>query len=142
MDFNAFDSRSAADEGRPLHICHPATGEPMMDGETPCIVTVLGIEGRIAQAAAKEAAKLPKLKDDATIEEFHDRLCFHAEKLITGFPSGINRGDRAAAREDARWFLDLQMANPADRGKGRSFVEQVLGFSSDRAAYLGKLDAA
>lgn len=141
MDFSAFDTRSAADEGRPLHLDHPVTGEKMMDGDRPCIVTVLGMEGRIAQAAAKEAAKLPKLADDATIEDYHARLCLTAEKLVTGF-SGVDRGDRPADRSDVRWFLDLQMANPAQGGRGRSFVEQVLRFSGDRAAYLGKPDAA
>ena len=142
MDFTQFDSRSAADEGRPLHIKHPATGEPMQNEDgTPCLVFVLGIEGRIAQAAAKDAAKLDKLPDDATTEEWHERLCLTAEKLITGF-TGINRGQQPATRADARWFLDLQMANPLSRGKGRSFVEQVLQFSGDRASYLGKPEAA
>lgn len=138
MDFSQFDSRSAADEGRPLHICHPATGEPMQNEDgTPCLVHVLGMEGRIAQAAAKEAAKLPKLSDDATVEEWHERLCLTAEKLITGF-AGVRRGDRPATAADARWFLDLQMANPMERGEGRSFVEQVLRFSGSRGEYLGK----
>lgn len=137
MDFTQLDSRSAADEGRPLHITHPGTGEPMMDGDTPCIVYVLGTEGRIAQGIAKEAAKLPKLAEDATMEDWHERLCQTAERLITRF-SGIDRGDRPATRQDAAWFLNLNLANPANLGKGRSFVEQVLRFSGDRSAYLGK----
>lgn len=142
MDFSAFDSRTAADEGRPLHLDHPVTGEKMMDGDRPCIVYVLGIEGRIAQVAAKEAAKLPKLDpEQATVGEWHDRLCMAAEGLITGF-SAIDRGDRLATKEDARWFLDLQMANPSQGGAGRSFVEQVLRFSGSRAAYLGESAAA
>lgn len=142
MDFNQFDSRSAADEGRPMLVTHPATGAFMTNEDgTHCLVHVLGIEGRIAQAAGKEAAKLPKLGEDATIEEWHERLCMSAEKLITGF-SGINRGSAPATKADVRWFLDLQMANPLDRGAGRSFVEQVLRFSGSRAEYLGKPDAA
>lgn len=142
MDFSQFDSRGAADEGRPLHIKHPGTGELMANEDgSPCIVHVLGIEGRIAQAAAKDAAKLPKLSDDATVEDYHERLCQTAERLVTGF-AGVSRGDKAATKADVRWFLDLQMANPLERGYGRSFVEQVLQFSGTRASYLGKFEAA
>lgn len=142
MDFSQFDSRSAADEGRPMHVAHPATGAPMLnDDGTPCLVHVLGVEGKIAQAAFKAAAKMEKLPDDASIEEWHERLCLTAEKLITGF-TNIDRGDRPATKADVRWFLDLQMANPMERGQGKSFVEQVLRFSGSRGEYLGKSAAA
>ncbi|WP_313349384.1 hypothetical protein [Paracoccus sp. (in: a-proteobacteria)] len=141
MDFTSFDSRSVADEGRPLHLKHPATGEPLFDGEAPCVVHVLGTEGRIAQEAFRDAAKLPKLADDTTMEEYHARLCITARKLIVGF-ANVDRGDRPATPADADWFLGLNMTNPVSRGKGRSFAEQVLAFSGDRGEYLGKPEAS
>lgn len=136
MDFNAFDSRSTANEGRPLHLKHPVTGEPMFDGDAPCRVIVLGTEGRVAQDAFREAAKLPKLPDNAAQEDYHSRLCVTARKIIVGFEN-IDRGDRAATVADADWFLGLNISNPL-RGPGRSFVEQVLSFAGDRGEFLGK----
>ncbi|MFD2439737.1 hypothetical protein ACFSS8_05955 [Paracoccus kondratievae] len=143
MDFTAFDSRTVADEGRPLHLRHPATGELLWDDggpadpenpdegrSRPCIVYVLGTEGRIAQEAFREAAKLPKLGEDATQEDYHERLCVTARKLIVGFEN-VDRGDRPATAADTDWFLGLNISNPL-RGKGRSFAEQVLAFAGDR----------
>lgn len=153
MDFTAFDSRTVADEGRPLHLRHPATGELLWDDggpadpenpdegrSRPCIVYVLGTEGRIAQEAFREAAKLPKLGEDATQEDYHERLCVTARKLIVGFEN-VDRGDRPATAADTDWFLGLNISNPL-RGKGRSFAEQVLAFAGDRGAYLGKPEAS
>lgn len=150
MDFTNFDSRVVADEGRPLHLRHPATDELLYDDdgpqydadggevprERPCVVHVLGTEGRVAQEAFREAAKLPKLPEDATQADYHERLCVTARKLIVGF-NGVERGDRPATAADADWFLGLNISNPL-RGKGRSFAEQVLAFAADRGSYLGK----
>lgn len=142
MDFNAFDARGAADEGRPLHVVHPLTGEKLFDGDKPCIVMVLGMEGRTAQAAAKGLSDKDKLGEKATLNDLHERLCDMAAPLVVGF-SGINNGERAAvAPQDVHWFLDLQIADPLQEGKGRSFVEQVLNFARDRANYLGEFVAA
>lgn len=153
MDFNSFDSRSVADEGRPLHLTNPGTGALLWDDEgpsdpdnpdkgrsNPCTVYVYGAEGRIAQEAFRETAKLPKLADVATQAEYHERLCETARKLIAGFEN-VERGDRPAGVADADWFLGLNISNPA-RGKGRSFAEQVLAFSGSRGEYLGKPAAA
>ncbi|MFC3169221.1 hypothetical protein [Paracoccus fontiphilus] len=155
MDFTSFDSRSVADEGRPLHLRHPSTGELLWDDqgphldddgaevprEKPCLVYVLGTEGRVAQEAFREAAKLPKLPDDATMQDYHDRLCVTARKLVVGFEN-VDRNTRAATMADVDWFLALNVSNPVARGKGRSFAEQVLAFSNDRSAFLGKPEAS
>lgn len=154
MDFNGFDSRSVADEGRPLHLTSPGTGALLWDDggpadpenpdegrSKPCIVFVYGFEGKVAQDASREAAKLPKLADDATTEDYHERLCFTARKLIAGFDN-VDRGNRPATVGDADWFLGLNLSNPMLKGRGRSFAEQVLAFAGDRGAYLGKPGAA
>lgn len=155
MDFNSFDSRTAADEGRPLHFTHPDTGELLWDDggpqfdeagnelprSRPCIAHVLGTEGRRAQEIGRETAKLPALPDEATLEDYHARLCATARQLVTGFDN-IDRGERPATAADVDWVLGLNLANPAHRGKGRSFVEQILTFSGSRGHYLGKSGAA
>lgn len=140
MDLTSLDSRTAADEGRPLHLKHPVTGEPMMDGENPSVVYVLGAEGKMAQQIAREVIAMPKLTD-AAAEDLHERLCASAERLITGF-SGLYRAGRPLNMADVTWFLRLQIANPLGSTRGLSFVEQVLNFSGSRAEYLGKPDAA
>lgn len=139
MDFSAFDSCLAADEGRHLQLRHPATDELLTDRETgePCVVLVFGMEGSIAQAQLDEMAKLPKMADNAAMSELHNRFVMQAQKLVGGFVSGINRGKRPAkAPEDVLWFLNLQKVNPIY--KGRSFVEQILLFSAQREEYLKK----
>lgn len=153
MDFTSFDSRSVADEGRPLHLRHPATGALLWDDdgpadpdkpdegrERPCLVYVLGAEGRIAQGVFREVGKLEKLPDGATQEDYHARLCITARQLIVGFEN-IERGDRPATVSDTDWFLALNISNPM-RGAGRSFAEQVLAFTGDRGQFLGKPVAA
>lgn len=140
MDLSQFNSRANADEARPLHLRHPATGELLMDGEEPSLVFVLGNEGRIAQSVAREVNKLEPLGDDATKEDVHGRLCATASQLITGF-SGLYRNGRPLTKDDIEWFLWLNMSDPFERG-GLSFAQQVLSFSGSRANYLGKSGAA
>jgi len=140
MDFSAFDSRAAAEKGRELHLEHPATAEPIYDGENPCIVIVRGTESREAQAAL---AKLRKIKmaegdekaDEASLEDMHQRLVETATPLVIGFKN-INRGDKPAeAPKDVGWFLNLQLINGVE-GE-RSFVEQVVNYATKRSHFLG-----
>ncbi|WP_312526702.1 hypothetical protein [Paracoccus sp. (in: a-proteobacteria)] len=154
MDFNNFDSRTAADEGRPMHIKHPATGELMWNDDgpkhdddgnelprsNPCRVYVYGTEGNVAQEAFREAAKLDKLDDAATMADYHERLCVTARKLVAGFEN-VNNGDRPATVGDAAWFLNLNTSSPLKGREGQSFAEQVLQFSGTRGQYLGKPEA-
>lgn len=135
MDFSQFDSRTAAETPRALHLIHPATGEPLFDGKKPCEVLVIGAESREAQAAIRKAQKA-KLKgdDDKSLEDVHAGLVAAARPLIKGF-NNVARGDRPATAEDAEWFLNLNIITGRD-GE-RSFVEQVMAFATSRANYLG-----
>ncbi len=142
MDFTQFDSRTAAETPRPLHLLHPATGAPLYDGDKPCEVLVIGTESRSAQAAIR-AAQRAKLKgdkaEDRSIEDVHADLVAQAKPLIRGFNS-VARGDKAATAEDAEWFLNLNMVT--GRTGERSFVEQVMAFATSRANFLGNASAA
>ena len=139
MDFTAFDSRAAAEQGRELHLQHPATAEPIFDGDKPCIVIIRGTESREAQAALAKIRKMKvaedKEADEASLEDMHGRLVETAMPLVIGFKN-INRGDKpATAPDDVEWFLNLQLINGIE-GE-RSFVEQVVNYATKRSNFLG-----
>jgi len=136
MDFNQFDSRAAAETPRELHLKHPVTGEPMFDGDKPCIALVLGSESRTVQTATRAKAKAA-LSDKPGDKDIGDDLAATAKPLITGFKN-ISRGNKPATLEDVDWFLGLQIPN----GNELSFVEQVITFATDRAKFLGNVSAA
>jgi len=116
MDFNTFDSRAAAEVAGRLHLAHPATGELLYADdkrEKPCIVLVLGTEGRTAQEAlrARRKTKLVAAKKDdgrETLDELHAEMVDRAKPLIAGFEN-VSRGEAPASSADAEWFLNLQM---------------------------------
>lgn len=145
MDFTNLDSRAGGEAGAPLHILHPATGEPMMDGDKPCLVHVTGAEAPSFQAASKllNAAKMKadETDDQKTLEDLHFEVVSRAKALITGFEN-IDNGDKPATAE---WFLNLQMLDFKAAQKGvddLSFVSQVIAFANDRANYLGNVSPA
>lgn len=140
MDFSTFDSRAAAELGRELHIKHPATGEPIYDGDKPCVVIVRGTESRKAQAALSKVRKAKMDGEEenlsaATIEDMHAKLVETAKPLVVGFKN-INRGDEPAkAPKDVDWFLNLQLINGIEGEQ--SFVEQIVAFATKRSNFLG-----
>lgn len=160
MDFNKFDARAAADEGRPLHVRHPVTGLPMYDDDDdashdngkPCIVYVRGAEGKETQTlihAALEEIRGSEPEPEnggkkrRSAEDTHREVVALSKPLITGFEN-IHRGDKeAVAPKDCEWFLNLQMSRDQFDGRtgraleGLSFGEQVLAFAQERANFLG-----
>jgi len=163
MDFGVFDSRGAADKGRPLHLLHPSSALPLYnsadrpfeDNGLPCTVLVRGTEGRDTQRAVTDVLKrIREAKDEAapedegegkklsqSREELHDELVRLAIPLVAGFEN-VDRGDSPArVPEDVEWFLNLQLSSGAPglfgNSEGRSFVEQVVDYSVNRAHYLG-----
>lgn len=147
MDFNTFDSRTAAEKGAELHLRHPATGELLFadkDDKKPCIVTVLGSESPSVRDAVREAQKARAKSKEAdqdtnTLDGLNDSICEGAKRLITGFKN-INRGDKPATKTDIDWFLGLNMM--IGREEEKSFAEQVVGFATSRGNYLGNASAA
>lgn len=142
MDFGQFDSRGASDLGRPYHLKNPATGEPMFDGESPCVVLVRGVEGRDTQEALRkiDAARMTDSSDKPTIDEIDAGIKARAAALVGGFVSGIHRGKaKAKTPDDVEWFLDLTRVNL--KFPGLSFAEQVAAAAADRGRYLGNVSA-
>lgn len=143
MDFSKFDSRAAAETPGRLQLKDPVTGELLFadaDRKKPCIVLVVGTESRSAQAALRAVQKArmadqPKDKDDDRhVEAVHQQLVEVARPVIRGFEN-IARGDRAVTLDDLDWLLNLQLVN-GQPGEV-SFVEQIMGFASKRANFLG-----
>lgn len=137
MDFNALDSRQAAETGAAMDIRHPVSGDVLMDGDKVCRVILRGSESPTVQKAmrAMKKAAAAKTEDEMrSVEEIHEEMVRMAAPLILGFEN-VDRGDKPATADDAKWFLGLNLFNGnADQP---SFVQQVLMFASDRANYLG-----
>ncbi|MEH6775537.1 MAG: hypothetical protein V7668_16555 [Cereibacter changlensis] len=142
MDFTRFDSRAAAETPRALHLRHPASGEPLYadaERKKPCRVLVVGTESRAAQAElhALHKARMTEAKPGeagASLEEVQAGLVRSARPLIRGFEN-VSRGERPASLEDVDWFLNLNLIN--GREGEAAFVEQVMGFATSRASFLG-----
>ena len=45
FDLSIFDTVSAANKGTVLHLLHPVTGEPVMNGEIPLTMSMYGADG-------------------------------------------------------------------------------------------------
>lgn len=145
MDFNQFDSRKASEKPRALHLKHPGTGKLLYDGDKPCRVLILGIEGATGQTSILESQRA-RMKEDrsaaepVTVESIHANLVKDFAPLVVGFEN-ISRGSKSAkAPDDVEWFLSLQVVN-GNRAQ-KSFVEQVRDFATDRAAILGNESAS
>lgn len=149
MDFTKKDARGAAETAQFCALKWPETGQPIMDGDKPVGVMVLGAMARSVQAALKEEARAKmqaaKGKDEEAkaIEDIQRDFVRSASRLTVGFV-GVQRGDRDATVDDAEWFYDLNLfstgslTNPINgKWQGQSFAQQVLAFSNDAANYLG-----
>ena len=135
MDFGQFDSRAAGDKGAWMHVNHPGTGKPMFDGDKPCRVRVLGIEGQVGSGIMADARKaMREPKSDDSDDDAQNKMVKEAKPLLVEFEN-IDRGDRpATAPDDVEWFLRLQSVIG---GNKQSFVEQVRAFALDRGKILG-----
>ena len=143
MDFNQFDSVKAAEQGRELHLKHPASRELLYADskkKKPCIVVCLGAESSSVQKALKKRrAEMAESRGrtelaDLDNEEIQADFIASAKPLITGFKN-IHNGNKPADLEDVDWFLGLQRT--IFKEGEPSFAEQVLEFASSRANFLG-----
>lgn len=149
MDFTKKDARGAAEVAQFCALRWPETGEPIMDGSAAVGAMVLGATARSVQASLKAdaRAKLQSAKgaeDEArALEDIQADMVASAARLTTGFV-GVQRGDKDATAEDAKWFYDLNMFSSASllqpdpkKWQNLSFAQQVLAFSNEAANYLG-----
>ena len=158
MDFNKFDSVTAAEKGADCHLKHPATQQPLFDNPEdpfkdngkPCIVILMGAEApsvRAANRALQKARALAKPDADSdsdqdseftSYDELHERMVENLVPRVLGFKN-VRKGKQAATKEDAAWFFNLNRFN--GQVKEKSFVEQAGDFSSSRVGYLGNASA-
>ena len=144
MDFNKFDSVSAAEKGAAMQIKDPATLKPLFteDGK-PCEVILLGAESPTVRAAIRELQKAragaPEGNEDPEKENIpydvvHERLVEGLLPRVAGF-NNVFKGDKPATKRDAAWFFNLNRYNGQEGEK--SFAEQAVEFSNKRSSYLG-----
>jgi len=156
MDFNKFDSVSAAEKGANYHVRHPATlkplfdnpDDPTVDNGKPCLVELLGAEGPTvralnrkiqkaqAQAEPKDEHDRKEGGDELSIDDIHDRMVKTLAPRVLGF-TNIKNGNTAATKKDAVWFFNLNHLN-SQKGE-MSFVEQAGEFSGKRSSCLGNV---
>ena len=154
MDFlSKFDSRTAAETPRPYHLRHQGNGEPIIDGDTPCIVLVKGAASRSAQSAirAEEQERMKALKgarnkaeETQALEDLHQTLCKAAARFIAGFEGMQTAGDdgqpRAMDERDIAKFLDLTFISlphlmKAQNAPQRQPDEDDASFEARKAAH-------
>jgi len=145
MDFNTFNTISAANRGSWLHVNSPLDGKPLYlpktleDGSTaddkskPCRVKVLGAEGRVAQEMVAEERRKMKGEEQPDAQ---DQIRDQAARLITGFENIYNGDVEAKSPEDNQWFCGLQKTL-IRTGVHPSFAEQVRNHSMTRMHDLG-----
>lgn len=164
MDFGKFDNRGPAEAGQRLELRDPSVrdGEPLMDGDKPCVVIVRGMAARSVQQniRTRQKANMAKRKkgsdENRIMEDVHANLCDAAAPLIVGFEN-IERDGKplTASVDDVNWFLDLTfpvMAVKTDddgdtildaSGQPRfemtnmPVARQITDFSSEQAHALG-----
>ncbi|ABF64346.1 hypothetical protein TM1040_1661 [Ruegeria sp. TM1040] len=148
MDFNKFDSVSAAEKGAAMQLKDPATLAPLFteDGK-PCEVILLGSEAPSVRAAMRELQKARANSQDAegdtddegvSYDQIHDKLVEGLLPRVVGFNNVFN-GDKPATKRDAKWFFGLNRFNGQEGEK--SFAEQAAEFSAKRGGYLGNASA-
>ncbi|MCJ8335696.1 MAG: hypothetical protein MJH10_15885 [Epibacterium sp.] len=152
MDFNQFDTVSAAEKGAPYHIECPVSLRPLFDNPKdpfedngkPCLVYVKGQEAASVRAQFRkeqqEKAK-EELKDDdgsssdyINFDELHDKAVRSFAPRIVRFEN-VKKGKKDATADDAEWFLNLNRVN--NNPDEKPFVRQVADFSNSRSGYLG-----
>jgi len=158
MDFNKHDSRTAANNAKPLHLRHPVDGallyadgpDDKPDRNKPCLVFVRGTESRIvqtrlseirAQRAIDEGEKKTDSPEFQGMQDMHEKLARDMHPLVTEFHN-IERGEDPLDATDpaaVEWFMNLQLINgQIDKdGKDLSFLGQIAEFAAERGNYLG-----
>lgn len=139
MDFSQFDARQAADGGFWFQVKHPQTGALLDNDGTPCRVNMLGAEGREAQRRIADVKAKHPFNKNETPEQSHKRQVAILACLINEF-EGIERNGAKATKNDAEWFLDLQL--PGQDKTGLSFFEQCDTASVNHTNYLGKSEGS
>lgn len=166
MDFSKFDNRTPAENGLPMDVKDPDTGEIVTHEGQPCQVIVRGtasktIQDSIRRQQQEQMAK-PKPKEGESqeeekarvLEDVHESLVTQAIPFVAGFvnierPDGRGTRPLTADEDDVRWFLGLTFptlglaAEKDEKGeskfemKNEPFAQQVLTFASRSFSSMG-----
>ena len=123
MDFADLDMTAAADAGADLHLRHPATGEPLMDGKTKVIWRIIGRDSARVREATRAAQK------DAVAGKIDDEEAgiLSTAACIIGWP----KGTKWQGKE-----LPCTPENAAMMLRARPWLmEQIGPFAIDRANF-------
>lgn len=167
MDLSKYDTRLHSETPRPLQLRNPSNADQLLwleepkgvEGDKdynpgrPMLVFVRGSESQYVQDETK-AIRLGRMdkgnrkerraaaatgiptKDDRSVLEYHSDKAELAVPLIAGFENVTYEG-RELTVDDALMFLNMQVMNMGANREQRSFLEQVLEFSSDRGEWVG-----
>lgn len=133
MDFDNFNTKDVAQDGRPLHLHAPFEPDKKLydtddtgkdDKSRPCRVWVRGRESRDVNSYIQRQQKKLAKDPDAAGEEEGLGL---AKAMVLRFEN-IDRNGRplTTTDDDLRWFFDLS----------GSFVKQVMDFSQEPTNFL------
>lgn len=165
MDFSKFDTRTAAETARPLHLRHQfdgpsgeKAGDPINtpDG-LPCLVWIKGNASRSIQSAIREEQRVALLEakkakgsnnETRAMEDLHEGTIKSAARFIDRFENiDGGSGPLESTEDDKRWFLDLTFfsldflmnqgkEDDSDRWKHPSFAQQILHETIKGEAFL------
>jgi hypothetical protein len=147
MEISKLNRRAQAEVAHFCHFTDPATGDPMMDGETALGAMVLGASAKSVQAAltAKQRAAMSAKvdpKDEVGLER-HQKMAVEDACLVTVELVGFTSEGKAIAADGFADFYDLTFFD-VDVSLGRkdarfgSWAQQVWAFSNRQANFLPK----
>lgn len=127
MDFADLDMASAADAGADLNLRHPATDEPLTDGDAPVKWRIIGRDSKRVQEATRAAQKLAVAgkidEDEAGIRSM--------AACVIDWPKGTKWQGKA---------LDCTPENVAMMLRERPWLmEQIGPFAITRANFSGNM---
>lgn len=123
MDIAALNTKTGAEKGAFLHLCHPAYGTPLLDDDDkPVGLYVRGNEAPSVQKKLKAMQRGGMAGAEQTGLEYVCALVIDVQ--------GLDRDGKplSASRADLEWLFD----------QSDSFVEQVIAFARDRANFFGQ----
>lgn len=144
MEISKINRRAQAEVAHFCHFTDPATGLPMMDGDTALGAMVLGSGARSVQAAitARQKAMLqkPGPKDEVGLERHQaasvDDACLLTAELVGFTSDGKPIGADGFAGFFDLTFFDVDVMLGRKDAKFGSFAQQVLDFSNKQSNFL------
>lgn len=139
MDLTKFDTREAADEGRPMHLKHPIFGHPLYTGDgaddqgrlvnrrkgcEPILLHVRGFHSETVRSLIRKGQK------DALTGDAEDKGDALIDALIVGWSDNVTDADGQPRKCDKRNKVAVIRSND-------EYEAQLLAFARDQANFFG-----